>query len=100
LPVLISSFPQTLRHEVLGQLHAVFDCVSGRTHLLAPESWEILNLVSVPRSREGHIAAIQEGFDVEVDGTEVDKSIIELALNTRLDELLRLGLAFPYPSDV
>jgi PqqD family protein of HPr-rel-A system len=89
LSVLFRSFPDTLRHEVVGQLHAVFDSASGRSHFLTPEAWHILSTIDAPRSRADHVEALKSAFELEAEGD------IDLALNTRLDELLRLGLAFP-----
>jgi PqqD family protein of HPr-rel-A system len=85
----ISSFPKKLRHEVVGQLHAVFDCVSGRSHFLTEESWVILSALHVPRTKAGHLDALKAEFDIEAEA-DVDQ-----ALNARIDELLRLGLVFP-----
>lgn len=73
----------------MGQLHAVFDSVSGRSHFLAPEAWEILTTLATPRTRADQLAALKASFDIEADDD------IDATLNARLDELLRLGLAFP-----
>jgi PqqD family protein of HPr-rel-A system len=86
---LFVSQPDTLRHEVVGQLHAVFDSVSGRSHFLTAESWEILVALRMPRTRDGHMTALKTAFEIEADGD------VDAVLGTRLDELLRLGLAFP-----
>jgi hypothetical protein len=56
---------------------------------LTAESWEILCTLNIPRTREGHLAALKSTFDFEAEGD------VDAVLGTRLDELLRLGLIFP-----
>ncbi len=85
----IQSFPDTLRHEVVGELHAVFDSVSGRSHFLANDAWEILQFVRTPRSLDAHVTALKAAFEMDAADD------VDTALKARLEELLRLGLAFP-----
>jgi PqqD family protein of HPr-rel-A system len=90
LSELSASTPDTLRHEALGTLHAVFDCVSGKTHFVSPEMWQILLAIAEPRSRSGHMRYLKETFDVVADGGDADQ-----VLQARLEELSRLGLLHP-----
>jgi PqqD family protein of HPr-rel-A system len=79
-----------LRHEALGTLHAVFDCVSGKTHFVSPEMWQILLAVATPRTILGHVQYLKETYDVVADEGDADP-----VLQARLDELSRLGLLHP-----
>jgi PqqD family protein of HPr-rel-A system len=80
-----SNFEQLVFTQV-GKEVAVFDRVSGRSHLISEESFVILEVTKNPETQEGLCKRVLSTFEVESHGDPSD------GVKARLDELVRLGL--------